>query len=349
MKISFKKITTKKVLVYDYQSIKFAKKLFHSKFEVYHTRYEEINFLILIKSILELIKNKSKLNLKNLKTSYKKIFFNIVKPKIVYTSIDNNPGFFKLKPIYPSAIYVADQNGMRDNIFYNYAKNYYKKHHKKLTCDYFFVFGEDYRKKISKILNAKCITAGNTINNFYSNKKISKIKKRNILFISSGFRFNHFERDMKVLKNLCIFCKKYSYTLYLLTRLNNKFNNKYYNHFKSNNLEIIESKNRKDSYEYIKRFSLIAFHHSTLGYEALSKGIKVISFGHNYINKIYKEKKTGPFWSSFKYNEMERLIFKVVNYKKKRWKSICKYYSKKILYFDRNNKRKYRLLKPYLN
>lgn len=178
MKISFKKITNHKVLVYDLLSLKYAKKLFHCKLEIYHTRYEEINFFILIKSILWLIKKNYKFSFENLKATYKEIFFNIVKPKIVYTAIDNNPGFFKLKSFYPSAVYVADQNGMRDNKFYNIALSHFSKTKKKLTCDYMYVFGKNNVDKLKKVVKTKFIIGGNTLNNSQTISTKKNIKKQ---------------------------------------------------------------------------------------------------------------------------------------------------------------------------
>ena len=49
-------------------------------------------------------------NIKNFRDNYKKIYIKLVSPKIVYTSIDNSPAFFRLKNIYDKPIYISDQN-----------------------------------------------------------------------------------------------------------------------------------------------------------------------------------------------------------------------------------------------
>ena len=41
----------------------------------------------------------------------KKIYIELVDPKIVYTSVDN-PAFYKLKDIVKGPIYITDQIGM---------------------------------------------------------------------------------------------------------------------------------------------------------------------------------------------------------------------------------------------
>ena len=165
MKIYLKKPKCSNILVYDKHSIPFAKYLFKKKsFITYDVRYESINLYIFIKTLL-------RSGFKNFFSEYKKNFFKSVKPKIIYTSIDNNVGFYKLKDLYPNAIYIADQNGMRDNVFYKSCLKESK--NAKLKCDYFFVFGSYEQRRLKKIIDSKFIPSGNTKNNsnFYNKKK----------------------------------------------------------------------------------------------------------------------------------------------------------------------------------
>ena len=85
--------------------------------EFYDTRYESINIFVILFTL-----------------NYKINYFKFVSPKIIYTAIDNNIGFFKLKDIFPSPIYIADQKGMRDNIFYNECKNFLRKNWNYSEC-----------------------------------------------------------------------------------------------------------------------------------------------------------------------------------------------------------------------
>lgn len=342
-KIYLKKPKQDNILVYDRASKAFAEALFKKKnFSIYDNRFESINIYIFFKTLIHHKLNK----ILTFKKNYKKIYFECVKPKIIFTSIDNNPGFYMLKDLYPNAIYISDQNGMRDNDFYESALNYFKLNKKKLKCDYFFLFGLDYLKKISKVIDAKFIVSGNTLNNFFQTKK-TKVKDKNILFISSGFAFDHFEKDVNLIKNLLIFCKKNLYKITILARPYRNLNKKFYEKFKNENLKILEPKNRKDPYDFIGKYSIIVFNHSTLGYEALARGIKVASFGHNYINKDYNYKMSGPFWCQNRYNDMEYLLKKLINYSPNRWNKIHKKYSKKIIYFDSGNKKKYKLINSF--
>ena len=94
-----------------------------------------------------LLSSMIKYGFKNLRQNYKYEYFKTVEPKIIYTSIDNNLGFFKLKYLYPKALYVADQNGIRDSKFFNECKKYNKLNKlKKLYIDIFFFVLEVMKK-----------------------------------------------------------------------------------------------------------------------------------------------------------------------------------------------------------
>ena len=171
--LSFLKPEKKKILIYDKKSSDQAEILFKRKdFTFFYTRSQGLNIYVVI---LNIFKN----GFKNFGKNYKKLYFNIVNPKVVYTSIDNNLAFYKLKKeCYHNAIYVSDQNGMRDNLFYLEAKKYLKDNRfSTLTCDIFFVLGVNEKKKLQNIIKTNFYTYGSTKNNFYfNNKKKKKLK-----------------------------------------------------------------------------------------------------------------------------------------------------------------------------
>ena len=109
----FKKPNKKKILIYDSVSFLngFAKTLFSEKnCEILDNRHKIINIYVFFVTLLTS-------GIKNFKNNYKKIFLKFVSPKIVYTSIDNNPSFFKLKDIYDKPIYISDQNGVSKDAY----------------------------------------------------------------------------------------------------------------------------------------------------------------------------------------------------------------------------------------
>ena len=145
---NFKIFVTKpkqnKILVYDSVSEKFANILFSkNSYSFYDVRFESINIYVLLKTFFNS-------GLSNLRTNYKLNYFRFVNPKIIYTSIDNNIGFYRLKKIFPKAYYISDQNGIRDNKFFLDCKKFLKKGTEKLVSDIFFCFGNNDKKKYIK-------------------------------------------------------------------------------------------------------------------------------------------------------------------------------------------------------
>ena len=215
MKFIFKKPKKSEILIYDRHSKNFAEILFkNKKYEVIDVRYENINLYILLLSLL-------KFNYFSIKDIYKKIYFETVSPKIIYTSIDNNPAFFKLKHIYNSAVYISDQNGMRNKEFYNQCKNYNSKSKNKLIADYLFSLGNDYKKRLKSIIQGNYFALGNTKNNSFKSKSSSNENIKNITFISGSDNtlLNIPPDDEKIVfKNLISYCYKKKFSLYFLER-----------------------------------------------------------------------------------------------------------------------------------
>ena len=56
---------------------------------------------------------------------------------------------------------------------------------------------------------------------------------------------------------------------------------------------------------------------------------------------------TGPFWCQNRYDHMENLLKKLINYSPNKWNKIHKKYSKKIIYFDSGNNKKYKLINSF--
>ena len=178
MKIYFYPPNKTDLLVYDRHSV--LNGLFNALFKnvknysILDTRYESINFYILFLSLL-----KFNFSIKNLKNIYKRIYLQHVRPKIIYTSIDNNPAFFNLKNLYSNALYVSDQNGIAKaagqkwpNDFFKYCVKFNKTNNNKLKSDITFTFNENDKKWMSKIIQSNIYALGNSkINNVILKKK----------------------------------------------------------------------------------------------------------------------------------------------------------------------------------
>ena len=338
----FKKPNKRKVLIYDSMSIEngFAEIFFSGKnYEILDNRYKIINIYVFFVTLLTS-------GIKNFKNNYKKIFLKFVSPKIVYTSIDNNIGFYRLKKIFPKAYYISDQNGIRDNKFFLDCKKFLKNGTEKLVSDIFFCFGNNDKKKIHQIIKTKIFILGNTKNNqILIKKNDERIKK--IIFISTGVK--HTEKiDNKIFSYLIKFSEMCNYKLYFLDKPKKKRENLIRKKFKGK-FNYHSSMKFFDNYKIMKKYALIVFAASTLGYEAFSKGLRCVSFDHSKYHYDYKYPKSGPFWGELKnFQSLKHLINKVLNYDKLAWRKIHAKYSKNILFFDQRNSQKRILIKQLL-
>ena len=131
----------------------FARIIFKKKnYEVIDVRYESVCLPILINVIF-------KFGFTSIKENYLAEFIRKVSPKIVYTAIDNNMDFYKLKSLYDKCIYISDQFGISKNAyaafkervkkdFFWHCKKFNKISKKKLKADIIFVFGNYEKNKI---------------------------------------------------------------------------------------------------------------------------------------------------------------------------------------------------------
>ena len=347
-KVYFYKPKKKKILVYDRKSESHAKLLFSFKdLNFFDTRYESINLYV---ACLTLFKN----GIKEFLTNYKKNYFNIASPKIIYTSIDNNLGFYKLKKEFPTkSIYISDQNGMRDNNFYISAKHFLKKNKGfNLQSDIIFTFGSNEKNKLKNVIKSKIFASGATKNNFYVNKKKKHLIK-NLIFVSNK-PIVDFERDLVLFKNTLKFCKKFNYKLYFIDRLKKNYSLYLKSYFNKEDFVHVSPKDSSSTYKFFNEENLLIFNHSSLGYEFMSRGFKCVSFGHNskYLNHGYKKNysKEGIFWTNkIQYKNFEKKILTIINYNSKKWKKNILKYSHEIMCYDKFNKNKKMIIKKFLN
>ncbi len=338
------------ILIYNSQSLKFVNILFskHS-FEIYEGVKEKINIPVLILSII-------KFGFNNISDNYKKVYFTKVNPKLVYTSIDNNIAFFKLKRLYPNAIYIADQNGMRDNKFFLTCKRFIKETKKKLITDYFFCFGENDKNKIKKIINGKILVLGSTINNEYNKFSINNKVIKKLIFVSST-AVHALKIDDIIFKNLIRYKFKKKFKLIYVDKpqghitkdISPSLRKKNFLERYGKDFYYYSGKKFNDSYKLINDDTAVIFAGSTLGYEAFASGNRCISFNHQKYHYDYKYKRKGAFWDQNRdLKSITSIINKVLSYSKADWNNVYKKYSKQILVFDKKNKTKKSIINKIL-
>lgn len=352
MKFFFLKPESKNFLVFDRTGSDIFRFFFKKNdFEILDRRKESINLYVVTITIF-----KSGLN--EFVRNYIKNYIEIVKPKIVLTFIDNNFRFFLLKKDYPKAKYICIQNGIRDENFFNQLKKFYDLN-KNLEIDYFFTLNKIMKKKLLPLIKSKYYCTGSLKNNFYFLKKNIKYKhKKYITFITqttSVFR----PIEVIVFKELQKFCYQKKINLVFLEKINSKiFNENFFrNKFGPEKWIYEKYKNMQNTYKIINQSFMVVFIDSTLGYEALSKGIKVTCFPYKSLNKNLTKKNMqnnllpnkfgypgnfankGPFWSNYANKDMIiPLLNKVYNYKHNQWKNIFNQYSSRIMKYDSKNK-----------
>ena len=359
-----KKPKEAEVLVYEETSLPSAKILFNEHtLSVISVRYEEINLYVLLKSLLS--------NPVRIKQTYIYNYVKCVKPKIIYSCIDNHPTFYKLKNLINNATIVSDQKSIRDPFFFNLLK----KEKKKLKCDISFVFTENEIKELSKYIDSSFYLSGPFYNNTLPKINTLGQQIRKVIFISGKIitpnlnSDKNFLHEKKLFLHLSEYCKKNSLELFFKEK--NLFYDRKFDinsqsapekrkvffekHFgTSQNWNFIPHDLDKNSKLYKELFfenNLIVFSDSTLGYEFLSRGFKCVSFTDCFpifgCEHLFKQK--GEFWTnSLDYIELENLIDKVISLDHPAWEKIYKKHSKNILPHDKDNEFKKSVLKNFL-
>ena len=109
--------------------------------------------------------------------------------------------------------------------------------------------------------------------------------------------------------------------------------------------------NREEIYKTINKQQMVVFHFSTLGFEALAKGIRCVSFNGYFPIKgsHMRYPKSGAFWSnSTNYLEFKKTLNKVIDFSNRNWKKIADKYSSEILNYNPNNNKIKKILKSIL-
>jgi len=152
------------------------------------------------------------------------------------------------------------------------------------------------------------------------------------------------------------YCNRNHLKLYFLDRPNQN-NSKYilknipnikFTYFSGKDLSKKEDRRK---YLHLASASLIIFSHSTLGYEFLSRKCRIVSYNHIKYKPNIKQNypNDGPFWyCGNNEKKLEKKINKVLTLKNKSWNKIAKSYSDKIMFYDKNNSIRKKIIKKYL-
>ena len=257
----------KEIALFDAEGLKNAKNVLNKNdYEIIYCRKEEINIFILIKSIL-------KKNIFFKKIDYYNQYLEEIKPKLVITFNDNNERFYK---IHKDNIYsIAVQNGSRS--YHNDILNRFKLIKKKYVVNKYFVFNENFKKELSKFVDAEFIILGSPLNNNF--KKINYNLKNTALYMSpfaystySKFKndkkkfYKFYQREINFIKKINTELKRKNIKLSILGKWQNytikSIEKKFYN---LNGIKFIENFKGRKTFEIASKFEIL------IGYSAFHK------------------------------------------------------------------------------
>ena len=342
----------KKFLIFDNTNASLLKKYLKNKHTILYTRNEKFNLYVLFQNFL---KGKFK------KKEYIKSFIEIVNPKIIITTVDNNPFFYELKK-KPHQKKILLQTAWKYPLFdfniLDYKKEKEVIKNENFNLDVAFVYNK-HVGKIFKNLNTKKIIYNGSLKS--NNYKIKNKKEIDLVFIScwanvdfskniaDNFSYKKFfDKQAKVLIYLGKYSHKYNLILHILgKRVEHELEFNYYDNIFKNNIKwkFLESKNY-NPYEIVDSSKIVFNLYSTLGYESLSRGNKTIFF--NPYKKSFKNlnfgwpcekfKSEGPFWTEkIDYNSIEKIINSLRNMDKAQFLKLRKKYINDLMIYKSNN------------
>jgi surface carbohydrate biosynthesis protein len=289
--------------------------------------------------------------------SYIILLLKEVKPKYIFSLLDNDPKLYQLKFFLPNSKVISIQNGYRGykKDIFNIVKKI-KNPKKKFRIDKLFVFNKNIGLLYKKFLDCNPVEIGS----FRNNSLIFKKKKENnqLLFISeykdknqfnSDKEFNNFFKAEKLLiPFLYNYCKKNKIKFVICGRSNAQNELSFYKKIIPNNdWKFLEKTNSNSSYKFINSSKIIVFISSTLGYEAMARNKKIAAFTirSNYSKLInhrfgwpIKFSSKGFFWTNKpNIKEFEKILEYLNLTKNGNYIKRISKVNSKILKFDKNN------------
>jgi len=345
----------------------FLKKFLEKKkttFLILHNNGSNYLSKIFKKKYIEIVDYTNEINLYVLffiifkkKTLFNYLFYyiKIYDPKYVISCIDNNETFYLLKKFYKNKKFIFIQTGHRRKGQFPFK---YKK--KFLSADLNMVFGKNLHNFYMQKINTKVISIGSFKNNFYDLQKnencnkilhISQYRKKldkDIVYRTKGRFLNYsqwIKNEIKILKILNKFCIENKKKLYISSSYNNEPTEYlFFKTYLKKNFILLNRSEKSISYNKLRSASIIITMDSTLGYEAIAQGKKVIFFSRFNNKEFYfkwpnSKKKRDFFYSNkISYNEFIKIYKFVDNLSDKDWKNKIQNKINDIIIYDKNNK-----------
>ena len=371
-KIIFSFPVKKKYLVYGdlYESLKkedtfFSNIIDKNKYYVFDKNLRKINFWIIIFCIFSFRLSKK---------GYFDLLVKFINPKFILTCLDNNLDFYLLKKSYPEIIFISIQNGWRGKSFDIFDQDLLQKYeNKNLSCDFILCFNNAYEAQYKKIINTKTISTGSItanqfkfdnsftkdeivfllqyrskVNEIHSTKADGTKIRWNDLFLPTGI----------LLEYISFFCKKKNIFLKILGRGRTpkdwKNEQEFIKKYVSCNYKYLPKTKKYSSYENAVNSKLIVSISSTLAYEMIGFGRRVVNIHTR--KSIFPDiedtflwpnfsQREGPFWTeNFNKDKVLELLEFAYFSDDDKWNHNTSKYSDNIMVYDKNNTKLYKLL-----
>jgi len=310
---------------------------------------------------------------------YTVAYIKIFKPQFVFTFLDNNVDFYKLAGIFPKVKFIAIQNGHRANYanqsgfgFFDLLKNESAKN--RLSAHAICVLGTTAADQYTQYIQAKPVVTGSLKNNLIGNK-IKPTERFDIVYVSQhapfeipnsevNFFFGNksitaeefYAIEQKIVRFLAAHSKQTDQSFAVLGKRTNSisFEREFFVAAASpQEVQFIPRTSETSTYEFCNSASLIVTTDSTIGYEFLARGNRVV-FLSGRINAVSDELSreihdtdfgfplelgsSGPFWTNnANQSDFEQLIRSVQSMSDAQWAAAISPYNDLIMAYQPGN------------
>ena len=316
-----------------------------------------------------------KKSLFNYTIAYLKLF----KPKFAFTFLDNNIEFYKLAAIFPKTKFIAIQNGYRANYANQIGSGFFDLLEKEsvkntLTATAVCVLGKTSGDQYSQYIQSRSIVTGSLKNNMIGSQ-IRPTERFDIVYVSqhapfeipsSEVRFYFGEQSISASEFYAIEQKIVCFLAERSIRLHQSFavlgkrtdsspfEREYFvSAAKPAPIHFIPRTSDVSTYEFCNSASLIVTADSTVGYEFLARGNKVVFLSGRIKavdNNLLGESsdtdfgfplelgESGPFWTNTANDsEFEHVIRSVQSMSDAQWASAISPYNDVLMAYQPGN------------
>jgi len=310
---------------------------------------------------------------------YTVAYIKIFKPRFVFTFLDNNVDFYKLAAIFPNTKFIAIQNGQRANHANQMGFGFFDLLKKespdcKLSAHAICVFGTTAADQYKKYIHAKQVVTGSVKNNWIGNQ-IEPVEHFDIVFVSQHAPFEipnsevkfffgsksitaseFYAVEQKIVRFLVARSKQTNQSFAVLGKRTDSspYERDFFSSAASpNKVRFIPRTSETSTYKFCNSASLIVTVDSTIGYEFLARGNKVV-FLSGRTNAVSNELSreihdtdfgfplevgtSGSFWTNTaSESEFEQVIGSVQSMSDAQWASAISPYNDVLMAYQPGN------------